>query len=273
MGYKFTAIAPSSALGAAVKNFFIIEFNNDTPESDYLLPDGLPSFFYLQTDKPIDTRFGHEGQVVSLHEGLYIGYSNVAVRFTYTRSTIWGASVYPAYFSIIFGQSPLDIVNQFRRLEKDELLCAIRSTLSETGTFAAKVFERFEIYIARQLDHHFLDGNDVLKAFDRLTDSGEYCSRVEELAQSLGYSPRYLNSRFKRYFGMPPKQYIKLVRLNRALKCFHDWGKEKNLSFIAQEIDYHDQSHFIRDFKSICGKTPKEVLADTDSLANKFRLF
>jgi len=72
---------------------------------------------------------------------------------------------------------------------------------------------------------------------------------------------------------MPPKQFIKLVKFNRALKFIYDCNGARSLSYIAHEVNYHDQSHFIREFKSISGKTPKEILADQDSLANKFRLF
>jgi AraC-like DNA-binding protein len=272
MDYKFTTILPSKSLSAVVKNFFIIEFDNNTSSTDYLLPDGLPSFFYIQTDEPFKTHFRNKGQTINLHEGFYVGFSNTAVEITYKKSKIAGASVFPAYFNMVFGKSPLEILNQFCRLDETELYTTVKSLPSILEGSCGSLFDLFEKHILHQLSDHPIN-NDLFQVYKRITNADNYGLRVDELAASLGYSPRYLHYRFSDVFGMPPKQFIKLVKINHALKYIYDRDGERNLSSIAHEVNYHDQSHFIREFKSICGKTPKEVLGDPDSLANKFRLF
>lgn len=57
MSYKFTAVPPAEHLNAIVKNFFVIEFDEDIIHTDYLLPDGLPSFFLFKPVNPILQKF------------------------------------------------------------------------------------------------------------------------------------------------------------------------------------------------------------------------
>lgn len=272
MSYKFTTGKPKDRLSSIVKTFFVIEFDEDTTRTDYLLPDGLPSFFYIQTSEPIDAYFGETGQTTCLRSGLYIGYSNTVVEFAHKRLKIIGASVFPVYLKMIFGKSPLDLINSFSRLDKIDTFSRIEGLLTTCGSSFAGIFTLFEKYITEQLNRHEFK-EDFLVVYEKLTAPGGYQLSVEELAAVLGYSSRYLHTRFKKLMGMPPKKFIKLVRFNHALKHIYEMTGDTSLSYIAHEVGYHDQSHFIRDFKQICGKTPKELAGNTDSLANKFRLF
>ena len=56
-----------------------------------------------------------------------------------------------------------------------------------------------------------------------------------------------------------PKTVIKLYRLQNAAESM-DRGLHCDLVKLSQDLGYHDQSHFIRDFKSIIGSTPEEYL-------------
>ncbi len=271
MGYKFATVLPQNTLNSIVKNFFAIEFDKDTTHTDYLLPDGLPSFFYIETASPIDAYFGQTVEPVRVWNGLYLGYSNTVVKFAHQRLKIVGASVFPVYLNLIFHKSPLDIINKFSRLEISAFK-PVESLLSSPGDSFRAVFALFETYIAHQLMRHEFN-QDFLVVYKKLTSPDGYYTTVEELAAYMGYSTRYLHSRFRKFFGMSPKRLMKLIRFNHALKYIYDMEGRKSLSYIAHEVGYHDQSHFIRDFREICGKTPKQIAGDSDSLAKKFRLF
>lgn len=268
MSYNFSSIVPVSHLSSSIKNFFTIEVSATTTHTDYLLPDGLPSFFYIETSEPVNTFFGK--RMISLHDGFYVGYSNMAVELTHRQLKIVGASVYPVYFNIIFGKSPQDIINSFYRLENEEAFEGVK-TLAADNRFT-EIIAVYENYITKQIEKHPLS-KDLLTIGEKVIRKDGQVLNVEELAAEMGYSTRYLHSRFKEFFGMSPKKFIKLIRFNQALKYIHSHGGDRKLSSIAQEAGYHDHSHFIRDFKAICGKTPKEIFSNNNSLADKFNMF
>lgn len=272
MSYSFGALDPAPDLKQAIKFFFFLEFRNDDNGPDYVLPNGLPSFFYIQSEKPVQAYFGDRETPVLMQNGFYIGYCDTVIKFTHDYARIAGAVFYPMYFNIILGTRLIDILNQFVRVEEPSMLGQVKFFIGQNVEACAKAFQLFEQYLLHRLNSHPLR-DDFSKIYARLLAPGGYHLRVEELAESLGYSARNLNSVFRQHFGMSPKQFIKMVKFNQALKYIYDADDQKSIASIAYEVGYHDHSHFIRDFKSICGKTPKELVGDSAALANKFILF
>lgn len=80
---------------------------------------------------------------------------------------------------------------------------------------------------------------------------------VKELSTITYYSERHLNRIITPFLGMNVKSYSKLLRINTALQTINH-----SLTFtdLAQNLNYYDQSHFIHDFKSVCGVTPTAYL-------------
>ncbi len=66
---------------------------------------------------------------------------------------------------------------------------------------------------------------------------------------------RTLQRLFSQYVGVSPKWVIKRFRL---LEAVGELSKNKKADWtkLALELGYFDQAHFIKDFKSIIGKTP-----------------
>ncbi|MCL2563518.1 MAG: helix-turn-helix domain-containing protein [Oscillospiraceae bacterium] len=79
---------------------------------------------------------------------------------------------------------------------------------------------------------------------------------VKKLADDIHYSERQLNRIFKQHVGISTKSFSKLVRINKTFRLL----KKPNIgtAFISDVMGFHDLSHFIRDFKSVCGVTPGE---------------
>lgn len=82
---------------------------------------------------------------------------------------------------------------------------------------------------------------------------------VEKVYVHLGISERQLERRFKQNIGISPQLYIRIRRINEAFRLM-DSGKFEHLSDIAYELNFHDQSHFIRDIKAFSGINPKNIL-------------
>lgn len=80
------------------------------------------------------------------------------------------------------------------------------------------------------------------------------------LSEKLFTTPKTLERKFSTLIGKTPKQYIKLIRFQATIEDM-TLRKGSNLTDYAYRNGYTDQSHFIRDFKSFSGFTPKEFIA------------
>jgi AraC-like DNA-binding protein len=83
--------------------------------------------------------------------------------------------------------------------------------------------------------------------------------RVPRLLKRLNVSERQLERRFLRAIGVSPHHYIRILRFRKALQ----WMKTNQfdrLSDIAYDLNYVDQSHFIKDIKAFSGCTPKGLI-------------
>lgn len=76
---------------------------------------------------------------------------------------------------------------------------------------------------------------------------------LEKLAVIANLSPFYLLRSFKKQIGLPPHSYLNQVRLNRA-KLLLAQGRQ--ISQVAHETGFADQSHLTRQFKRMLGFTP-----------------
>lgn len=77
---------------------------------------------------------------------------------------------------------------------------------------------------------------------------------LTDLAKSLDIHPVHLSRHFSKYFGMTLGDYIRSVRIERALTLLPN--EEFSLTDISFECGFADQSHFIRCFKSYYHITP-----------------
>jgi AraC-like DNA-binding protein len=81
---------------------------------------------------------------------------------------------------------------------------------------------------------------------------------VRSLLRDLSISERQFERRFSQTVGVPPQSYIRVTRLNEAIRLIKT-GRYERLTDIAHALGYYDQSHFIRDVKALSGVTPKAI--------------
>lgn len=82
-------------------------------------------------------------------------------------------------------------------------------------------------------------------------------TRVDDVVSRLNFNKRMLQRLFRLYVGVSPKWVIKRYRLHEAAERL-DKGESVDWPRLAQELGYFDQAHFIKDFKTIVGRTPAE---------------
>jgi len=92
---------------------------------------------------------------------------------------------------------------------------------------------------------------------------------VKFLIGRLGISERQFEKRFTKTVGIPPKLYIRIARINEAFRLMGA-GKFERLSDLAQELNFFDQSHFIREVKAFSGITPKSIAQKVSDFRSDF---
>lgn len=75
--------------------------------------------------------------------------------------------------------------------------------------------------------------------------------RIAEIAKELFISESTFERRFKRKVGTIPKKFAQIIRLRYILGQMDRKGH-------IDEIMHYDQAHFIKEFTSLTGLTPKE---------------
>lgn len=78
--------------------------------------------------------------------------------------------------------------------------------------------------------------------------------RIKNLIEKLPISRDPFEKRFRRVTGTSPKQFANIIRLRNVID---NYSQEKNLTEAAYRAGFFDQSHFIKDFKTFTGQTPK----------------
>ena len=141
-----------------------------------------------------------------------------------------------------------DIFNsEIRQIEE---LLYLKDTIRERVT----VIENFLIGRYSPISSH--NGLLIQKGVE-IVKSCKGQTNAKYLSDCLYTSPKTLERKFAKYLGKTTKQLIKLIRFQEVLHGF-SCVNELSLTDYAYKNGYFDQSHFIHDFKSYTGYTPKE---------------
>jgi AraC-like DNA-binding protein len=104
-------------------------------------------------------------------------------------------------------------------------------------------------------------GPDDRRAEKRIRDVLDYINlnykkrlAVGQLAKIAGMHPAHLHKLFRREIGMTPHRYVLEKKIDKA-KDFLAYYNE-SLTTTAQELGFHDYSHFCRAFVRLAGISP-----------------
>jgi AraC-like DNA-binding protein len=91
---------------------------------------------------------------------------------------------------------------------------------------------------------------------------------VTELCSIAGVGERQLENLFKKYIGLSPKFFSRVIRFTYIFELVQK--NKQRWSALAYEAAYYDQSHFIRNFKNFTGENPSAYSFDEKNMANFF---
>jgi methylphosphotriester-DNA--protein-cysteine methyltransferase len=85
-------------------------------------------------------------------------------------------------------------------------------------------------------------------------------TRLQTLVEQIGYSQKHFIDLFKRSVGLPPKQYMRILRFQQAIRRMEKNGSSCDWTELALQTGFYDQAHFINDFRNFSGFSPTEYL-------------
>ena len=247
---EMTTIAPSPALAGWVRSFTIVETDEETTRA--LVPGtGVILGFRYRGSAAL-----MEGDsAVVLPDATLAGMRNTIRRMrTSAGGGIVLANFHEGGTGAFFRKPMHPLFNSIAGLGEwvsGEEIEEVRTAIAAARDSAARVslIERFLLMrktISRQ------DGM-VAAAVRAMRAAGGRIS-IRPLAVGLGLSQDRFEKRFRQAVGASPKQYCSILRVRRAVQSYRPGA---NLASLSLEAGYYDQSHFIREFRSVTGETPQ----------------
>ena len=172
------------------------------------------------------------------------------------QGAVFGVKFRPGAFYHFLGKSVSALTN---RMVPFQEVFGMSSQALEQRLFAQETAEQMvplaESFIRERLperDAHV----DLIHAVIQHVMSDRSIVKVDDLVRRFPIHKRQFQILFRQYVGVSPKWIIQRCRLHEAVEKMAD-GYMPDWPNLALELGYYDQAHFIKDFKSIVGKSPE----------------
>ncbi len=86
-------------------------------------------------------------------------------------------------------------------------------------------------------------------------------SPLTQLANETGYSTRYLTKTFQKFIGVGPKTFQRIQRFHSVVSELNHHPGKLDWYDVVFQYGYHDQAHFIKEFRDFSGLSPQNYLA------------
>jgi AraC-like DNA-binding protein len=253
---QYYTIQPSEILKPYVRCFWVFEHNLAIDEPEYVyrsVADGCAEIVFHYKGVFDDISENNNGIAANYRSGLHSQTSQYSRFIIKEDFGIFGAYLYPYAIPRLFGLPADETTNT--QLDLQLVLGSEAKFLEEQIMLADDNAKRVDIlsaFLEKQLPKNRLIEKRMMTAVKyAIHDVAE--GRVNDFAAKFSLSARQFDRKFKVYSGFSPKMYLRLARLQKALK---QYGCNKSLTQVAYECGYYDQSHFIHDVKAFTGYHP-----------------
>jgi AraC-like DNA-binding protein len=184
------------------------------------------------------------------------GPTSRAVRFRLSSGSSWGIGLLPLGWARLFSRPASDYADRSIDGTADPVFAAF-VPLAEVLARGDGDFETQRALIESHLARIFAAAPPVAEAPILALNAAlvdQDVQTVTDLAERLGTTVRSVERLSRRAFGFPPKLLLRRQRFLRSLARFM---LDPSRTWIGSlDCNYHDQSHFVRDFRRFMGMSP-----------------
>lgn len=169
----------------------------------------------------------------------------------------FGVSFHPHALRMFFGIDAAELTNQMPDiglLDKTEipaLLLSARDHQERVAILSHYFYKRIAQSKGDGVVNHLFQGDWA----DRLDNE----KNLAAIASYYQISERQLQRKFKQNVGVSARKFARIAKFEKSLQAISS-VQYGSLTQLAYELDYTDQSHFIKDFKLFSGLSPYEFV-------------
>ena len=263
---KYQQFLPPAPLKSYIRYFWVLEQQSDSQSVDTLSPlaDGCPGIIFQH---PSEGNFYHDSGKHFPEIFLYgqtITPLDIKVRGKFkTLGVCFSPSALKSIFRFHASELTDSCVDLSLLLSRvTEPLLNARTASEQIAFLSAEIY-KLVVGKNAKVDHA------IEYALSKMVKSGGNVV-LKNLQKDLQLSERGFQRRFDQQVGISPKLFARVCRFQASLTQLKN-NAYINLSDIAFDNGYADQSHFIRSFKEFAGFSPfefqKRQLADNFSAA------
>lgn len=226
---EYISLKPYSSLKDLVESIWMVKNHSDQKTEGIIVPDGkIDLFLFVSKNEPFEIFIS----------GIC---SHPVPKPPFPKSTMFAISFYPLAAEYIFGHS-FSTLQDTRQMLPIDYWGFSKEDLTDFQCFYQKACNIVSSQYSKEIDRR------KKKVFEFIYESkGEIT--VSKLALLSSWSSRQMNRYFHNWFGITLKSYLNIIRFSNSLQQL------KN-GHLYPELNYGDQSHFIRDVKKFSGVRP-----------------
>lgn len=260
---QYKQITPPDHLKRWVRFFWVLETSEDVSQILNPLADGCPGIIlqhachgqfrdHVKQPVPEILLYGQTIQCSPLH---LVGQFKTV-----------GACLYPSALKSLFRINASELTNSC--VDLTLLIDQLKEPLANSTTLNEKIdilsARLWNIIKSRQPS----TDTTTDRAIRRIVESKGNV-QLRSLQKELQVSERGLQRRFEHHIGISPKMFSRICQFQASLTQLRK-SDFQNLSDVAFDNGYADQSHFIRTFKEFAGFSPLQFQKRKTTLTTNF---
>ncbi|REH01698.1 helix-turn-helix domain-containing protein [Flavobacterium aquicola] len=172
--------------------------------------------------------------------------------------TFFAISFNPLALEYVFHESIAEFVDSGKELPNDFWDFSIND-LDDFDAFCKKASQKIQSLLSSKIDSKKLQLFELIFATD-----GEV--NIKDLSEKVSWSERQINRYFNQQLGISLKTYCSILRFQASLHHIKD-GK------LSPQLNFTDQSHFIKEIKKLSGVSPKELFKNQNDRFLQFLVY
>jgi AraC-like DNA-binding protein len=263
-------IKPSSVLAPYIRQYWYLE-NCVAPEQEYtqrIIPTGLMELMFFLDGLPMTLEQKKGNTAKSLISGQQKEYYDLKIRGKLTMLSV----TFQPYGAMMFFGIPL---NEFsnRNIPLKDILEQPADTLESRLQEYSELPDRIRIledFLKKQLMRNY-KSYEVNRISHSLKQINAFKGNIpiKTLASHACLSRKQYERSFTELIGSTPKQFLRVIRFQNSIFS-RQKNPDINLTQLACNCGYYDQSHMIADYRYLAGKTPRQFFAEEEVCSDYF---